>query len=466
MEEMQSAHVCAAIDVGSNTIHIVVARCFPSTLEILADEQEIVRIGENVTATGAISPEKYSTSIRVLQEYRALAESQGAERIFVVATEAIRQASNSADFIKRVREETGLEMRLISGMAEATLTFFGSTYEAGNPEQVGVMDLGGGSLELVFARNMQITWHTSVPIGSGWLHDRYLTGDPPTSDEINEAEIFLEKYFQHMTLKQRVPQLIVTGGSANSLLFLVQKAFHHPDEPRQLSRADLARCQGLLSALEAGDIVTLYGQPMARAKILLAGTLIIRHIIEQFQLPEILVSSHGIREGVLLAYARYGERWLEEACREVQPEESFAQSAHKILLERLHALLEWPVEVLKHEDIEAVHKMRVATRRLRAALDAYQSCCDPALFARVYRKVKKVADMLGEARDADVQLHYLGEQLADLSANEQKGVRWLILRLQTHRQQRQRKLDVFLRKLDGKKLEQQLKKSLRERMSD
>lgn len=460
----RSAPICAAIDVGSNTIHIVVARCFPRTLEIIADELETARIGESVTATGAISPEKCQVAIDTLQKYQVLARQHGAKRVFVVATEAIRQASNSAEFVAQVREQTGLEIQLISGAAEAALTFFGATYEAGEHEQVGVIDLGGGSLELAFARKMRLTWRTSLPIGSGWLHDRYLPGDPPTADEVEAAEAFLHTYFRGVSIKQRAPTLIVTGGSANSLHYLVQEAFHRSPEPRRLSLNDLARCQGLLSALETGDIVKLYKQPPARARILLAGTLIIAYVMRRLQVQEILVSPHGIREGVLLAYARYGEQWLAEVEKAQVVEETFAQTARAVLLERLHTMLEWPAEVLKHEDSEAVHKMRVASRRLRAALDAYQSCCEPKSFKRIYRKVKKVADALGEARDTDVMLHHLYEQLESLSEEEQEGVRWLIERLHTYREQKQQELIVVLRRLDGKKLEDQLKASVREGM--
>ncbi|MGH2478364.1 MAG: CHAD domain-containing protein [Ktedonobacteraceae bacterium] len=460
----RSAPMCAAIDVGSNTIHIVVARCFPHALEIVADELEMVRIGESVTATGAISSAKCQTAIDVLQKYQALAAQHGAKRTFVVATEAIRQASNSAEFIDHVKEATGLEIQLISGAAEAALTFFGATYEAGEHKQMGVMDLGGGSLELAFARKMHLSWRTSLPIGSGWLHDRYLSGDPPTVGEIAAAETFLQTYFRGVSIKQRPPTLIVTGGSANSLFYLVQEAFHRPPEPRQLSLDDLARCQGLLSALETADIANLYKQPLARARILLAGTLIITHMMRRLQVQEILVSPHGIREGVLLAYARYGEQWLKEVSKEQTVEETFAQTAHAVLLERLHTLLEWPAEVLKHEEIEAVHKMRVASRRLRAALDAYQSCCEPKLFKKVYRKVKKVANALGEARDTDVMLHHLYEQLESLSEEEQEGVRWLIARLHAYREQKQQELTVVLRRLDGEKLEDQVKACVREGM--
>lgn len=453
----QSAPVCAAIDVGSNTIHAVVARCFPHTLEILADELELVRIGESVTATGAISHEKCQAAIRTLRKYRDIAFQHQATRIFVVATEAIRQASNRDEFLAQVKEATGLEIQLISGTAEAALAFLGATYEAGEHEQVGVMDLGGGSLELSFAQRMHLSWSTSLPIGSGWLHDRYLSGDPPTSGQIEAAEVFLQTYLRGVSLKQHASTLIVIGGSANSLFSLAQEALHHSPDPRRLSLEDLLRCRGLLSALATADVVHLYHQPSARARILLAGALIILHVMRRLHLREIQISQHGIREGVLLAYARSGEQWLTSvSVEEKSTEGSFVQEARTVLLERLHVLLEWPAEVLKHEDIEAVHKMRVASRRLRAALDAYQACCDPRPFKKVYRTIKKVAHALGEARDTDVMLHHLSEQLESASEDEQEGIRWLLKRLYVYRQQKQEELIVVLHHLDEKKLEAQL----------
>jgi exopolyphosphatase/pppGpp-phosphohydrolase len=461
--EKQSAPICAAIDIGSNTIHIVVARCFPTTLEILADELALVRIGESVTASGEISPAKTEAALKTLKEYQALAQHHGAEHVFVVATEAIRQARNNAAFLARVKAETGLDVQLISGKAEAAFTFFGATYEAAQQTQIGVMDLGGGSTELVLAWQMRISWRTSLPVGSGWLHDNYLPANPPSSAEIKAATSFLKAYFHRLNLPGEVPALIVTGGSANSLLHLARRAFHHPSESKRLTQEDLARCQGLLSALQAEDVAKLYDEQLARAQVLLAGTLIIRNIMRHLKLEEITVSQHGIREGVLLAYARYGEDWLAEAEHEDEPAETFVQSAHRMLLERLHTMLDWTEEVIKHEDSEAVHKMRVASRRLRAALDAYQSCCDPKLFARVYRQVKQTAKLLGEARDADVMLQYLDEQLVEAKEDEAAGLSWLTTRLESYRQQRQKHLEAFLHHFDSETLEHQLKASVRER---
>jgi exopolyphosphatase/pppGpp-phosphohydrolase len=487
MQIQSSPPMRAAIDIGSNTIHLVVARCTPYDLEIVEDQQELVRIGESVTATGEISQEKTKAAIATLKRYKELAKKHNASPILVVATEAIRQASNSAAFLEQVLSKTKLTVHLISGTAEAALTFFGSTYEVYKephpPAQIGVMDLGGGSLELVTARNMHITWRTSLPVGSGWLHHRYLSSDPPTYDEVSVADAFLQTYFRGLQLKHHLPVLIVTGGSANSLLFLARNAFNLEMNHTQLTQLDLMRCQGLLMSLPAEEIAKRFEQPLARARILLAGALIIQSVMTRLRVNEIHVSSHGIREGVLLAYERYRERWLEIVSQSAEalnhmmqqsdgspdafiaytPEgEPFAQSGRRLLQERTQTMLEWPEEVLKHEDVEAVHKMRVAIRRLRATLDAYQSICDPKSFKKIYRQVTQIADVLGAARDTDVMLINLHAQLEQVKSEDKAGVEWIIERLQTFREQKQLELESFLQGLDEDALRKQIELCIQE----
>src|SRR6266478_9268889 len=166
--------------------------------------------------------------------------------------------------------------------------------------------------------------------------------------------------------------------------------------------------------------------------------------MSHLHLNEIHISPHGIREGVLLAYERYGENWLEivsqsaafpnhelhtdvkPAVSNVKAEEPFAHSGRHMLQERTKKFLEWPEEVLKHEDVEAVHKMRVATRRLRATLDAYQSICDPKSFKKAYRQVTQIADVLGAARDTDVMLINLHAQLEQVKSEDKSGGEWSI----------------------------------------
>src|SRR5947209_1911824 len=469
--QKQRAPIHAAIDIGSNTIHLVVAHCTPDDLDIIEDEVELVRIGESVTATGEISQQKQQKTIDTLCKYKALAAQHEAGQTLVVATEAIRQASNSSKFLEDVERETGLKIHLINGDTEATLTFYGATYEEmqqSNTSTVsGVMDLGGGSTELVTAKNSHINWRTSIQIGSGWLHDRYLPSDPPAPDELSIARAFLQTYIQGMPIKFPPAKLIVTGGSANSLLLLAQQAFRLERSSRRMTGDDLIRCEGLLTALNAKEISRRYKQPIARARILPAGALIIREMMSRLQLDEIAVSPHGIREGALLAYARYGENWLErvseEASQAGQPgsgdagggpvtneagEETFAHTGQRMLRERVEKLLDWRDEVLKHEDVEAIHKMRVASRRLRATLDAFESSCKPKPFKNAYRRVKEMADLLGTARDTDVMLLGLREQHEQVAAEEQAGVQWLIERLSKYRQERQQELESYFAKLD------------------
>ncbi|HCI79326.1 MAG TPA: hypothetical protein DHW02_06525, partial [Ktedonobacter sp.] len=473
------------------TIHLVVARLHPDTLDILADEVDMVRIGESVTATGAISPQKRDTSLTTLRNYKAIAEHFSASPVLVVATEAIRQASNSADFVEDVRRETGLDVQIVPGDVEASLTFAGSTYELLQepriPPQLGVMDLGGGSLELVTAsydaghannpvQQLHITWRTSVPLGSGWIHDRYLLSDPPSSDELSVAYTFLTTYLKGMHIKRHIPVLTVTGGSANSLLHLSHHAFRRDLHDFSLSREDIVRCEGLLHSMLAEEIAMRFGQPVERARILPAGALIIRTVMEHLHLERIQVSPHGIREGVLLAYAQYGDQWLQQVGEQAsqkssssndneqkQHDEPFNETGRRLLKERTEALFEWRDAVVKGKDSEAVHKMRVASRRLRAVLDAYEPLCEPQLFQRIYQQVKKMANLLGKVRDTDVMignLKQLAGQEVQNSQNsqqeQQEGVDWLVKRLRSYRKKQQRKLKKFFKEFDQKAFEEQI----------
>jgi exopolyphosphatase/pppGpp-phosphohydrolase len=460
----QDTTIQAAIDIGSNTIHMVVARCSQTSLEILHDEQEMVRIGESVTANGAISAPKIDETISLLSHYKTLVAQYTPSPPLIIATEAIRKARNNQQFIAAIHASTNLDVHIIDGTAEALLTFYGATYELyqepSPPSQIAVLDLGGGSMELVTAHNQQVTWHTSVPLGSGWLHDRYLQADPPSNADLEVAHTFLNTYIAGLHLKQPFPPLIATGGSANSLLLLAQRALGLPAQETRLTYEQLVHCEHLLNTHSAEEISLRYEQPLKRARILPAGALIIHALMVNLLLGEIRVSTHGIREGALLAYARYGDHWLDHLQQtpqtpsheievdSISQHETFTQSGTRLLLDRTHKMLEWRSDVLEHKDIEAVHKMRVASRRLRALLDAYETACDPKKFKKVYRQVKAIADILGDARDTDVMVANLQQQLAQAPEESQPAFQWLIERLSTYRQAHQQKLEAFLQAID------------------
>ncbi|GCE25554.1 hypothetical protein KDA_10380 [Dictyobacter alpinus] len=476
----RTATICAAIDIGSNTLRVVIARCSPSEFQILDADEALVRIGESVNATGAISTEKQEHALSVLKNFQSLAEKHSADAVLAIATEAIRKATNRDAFLQTIKEQTGIDVHCIGGDVEATLTFYGATYEiskqAEPPERIAVMDMGGGSTELVFAQNLDISWHTSLPIGSGWLHDRYLS-DPPSEADAMTARAFLRTYLGGLNIKSFPPFLLATGGSANSLLLLSQRAFRLDPQRATLTYDDLLRCQGLLWALSAEEIAERYQLDVKRARIISAGALILSAVLETFKLKELQISTLGIREGLALAYARNGDQWLQRAEQQARQgsqssqqlikdsvadfaptlkQETFGEAGRRMFRERAEIMISWHEEVLRHEDIEAVHKMRVASRRLRAVMDAYQAICDPKRFKAVYRQVKNTADMLGLARDTDVMIENIRRQGAKGSSAEQAGCNWLIEQLDSYRQQHQRQLEKYLQNLDYEAFLQEL----------
>ena len=467
MQEKSISPIYAAIDIGSNTIRIVIAHCQPDHLHILASDESFVGLGASVNTNGAITPAKQDEAISVLQRFQSLAQQHHAQKTLVVATEAIRKATNREEFLAHIHSMAGLTVNCVSGEVEALLTFYGVTLmltaDASTSSPITVMDLGGGSMELVFATGQHIDQHTSLPIGSGWLTNRYLVSDPPTPDDIATAQAFLQTFFTDSTDKRGVLpvpapsadlSLFVTGGSAQSLLFLVQQAFKQRDNHATLTRDDLLQCEGLFQALSSEQLAERYHVDVKRARVLPAGALIIRTVMEHFHLHTAQVSMNGIREGLLLAYTRDRETWLDHVQQQAhssnqdEQNDTFASSGRALLDDYAHKMFSWREDVLKHEDIEAVHKMRVATRRLRAVMDAYESICEPKQFQKVYTQVKHTADMLGQARDTDVMIAGLQQQLQQTSPDDQPGIHWLIDRLTAYRTRYQHDLDTCLKGLD------------------
>ena len=471
--QQQTSTVRAAIDIGSNTIEVLVARCLPGDLEIIEHQTTMARLGESVDESGEISRDKLETAVDTVRTYQELAQQHGAEQILAIATEAMREARNSQDFLDTIKRETGIEVQIISGSTEAALDYYGATYSPDTPPDAGVLDVGGGSSEIVTAKNRHITWLTSVPIGSGTIHDRYLPSDPPTHEEMEAARSYLARYMQTIPIPEPSSALIVTGSSASSLLKLTQRAFKLDEQSDRLTDEDLSRGVGLLGALPAEEIARRFEQRLERARILAAGALIIQAIMQYDHLSEVRVSSHGVREGVLLAYSRYGDHWLDEVNsiasrqgasptnqhdQDVQEKQQqpFAEFGRDILPKYAKKFLKWPGEIRKQEDIEAVHKMRVASRRLRGALDACESCANPKTFKKVNRGVKKLGDRLGTVRDTDVMIAGLRTYQQNVPGEEQAGVQWLIDRLESYHQQEEQTLDSELQALDENALCQQI----------
>jgi exopolyphosphatase/guanosine-5'-triphosphate,3'-diphosphate pyrophosphatase len=321
----------AALDVGSNTIHLVVARISRDGNEVdyVADELELVRLGADVAASGRIGPARMERAIAAIRSQIETARAHHAETILGFATEGVRGAANGSELIERVWEETGLCIQLVTGEQEAVLTYWGGTSGLrAIPERRAVLDLGGGSLELVVGSHSRIDWRISLALGAGTLHSRHRVSDPITRSELESIQSSVREAFARLSPPLPVKEVVVCGGTATTLAALAGRVLHdvhptsHPEGTvtadgarriRYLTRERMAWLQSLIQAQPSTELARRYLIDVDRAGLLGTGVAILIAAMEELGAESLRIRKRGIREGALLAYTHLGEHWLEYA---------------------------------------------------------------------------------------------------------------------------------------------------------
>ncbi len=285
----------ACIDIGSNTTRLLVADCVEGKLIEVHQERAFTRIGKGLAASGAIGADKIEEVVAVVLGQLAAARRLGAGEIRGVATAAIRTASNGVALVEAIAAGTGLEVEIVSGEDEARLAFRGAAAmlepdTAARCRQLGVVDVGGGSSEVVVgAAPDQVGWWASVPIGSGALTDHCLHSDPPGPAELESARH--EVAAALAGLAPPCPEVAVAvGGSATSLGRVAGPV---------LDTRSLERALTVLTAESAAAVAERFLIDAQRARLLPAGLLILQGASRLLE-ATIQVGRGGIREGVLL----------------------------------------------------------------------------------------------------------------------------------------------------------------------
>src|SRR5258706_4569127 len=324
----------AAIDVGSNTVHLVGARVGArGSLKVLDDRQGMVRLGADISALGYIGEERMARCILAVRAQAERARELGASAVLGIATEGVRAAANGAALIERVRAETGVTLHLVTGVQEAALTYWGATsglrHSGGRR---GVLDLGGGSLEIVVGQGTRILWRTSLPLGSGTIHDRDAPSDPASAEELDAARAAVDALLVPLDPPQTDEHAVACGGTATTLALLEgQLRRTHPRArmaatrraaTRRALRAtvsadELEQLMKLAQAVPAQEISARFAVDPARAPLLGAGSVVLHEAMRCLGTDALIISGRGVREGALLAYARAGDGWLEAAARGV-----------------------------------------------------------------------------------------------------------------------------------------------------
>lgn len=298
----------AGIDIGTLTCRLLIADLTVGhPLKEIRSERRILRLGEGVDQTKRLSPAAMDRVIHCLQEWRSVIENHQVEATAVVATSAVRDASNRAEFLARVKAECGLEVELISGEEEARRTLLG--IRSGLPvgmTDVLALDIGGGSTEFILDRPGQNPITRSIDIGVVRLCERLLRHDPPTEEEVRHAREWITRETKAAVAEMgdyRQATFVGTAGTVTALAAMAQKLPAY--EPARIHNyvLKLDRIRELEQTLLSRKKVERIGLPgleKNREEVIAAGAIIIRMILETLGQNDCLVSDLGLREGVLI----------------------------------------------------------------------------------------------------------------------------------------------------------------------
>jgi exopolyphosphatase/guanosine-5'-triphosphate,3'-diphosphate pyrophosphatase len=300
----------AAIDVGTNTVRLLVAESEGgSAYRALLTAQEITRLGQGLLPAKELQPEPVRRTLRVLRRFRELAESHGAAAIRAVGTSALREATNRAGFLAAARDEAGMEVAVVSGEEEARLTLLGiraALLQA--PARLVMLDIGGGSTELLVAAGETILAAASTGLGVVKLTEGFLHHDPPVPAELNAVErtaVYHLERARTAALSNITAQdaLVGTAGTATSLA-AIDLALVPYDPARvtghRMTRERVADLLGRLAALPLVDRRCVPGLEPARADVIVAGVVVCLAAMDVLGFPSLTVSDGGLREGILL----------------------------------------------------------------------------------------------------------------------------------------------------------------------
>ena len=311
----------AAIDVGSNSIHMVVAQVeSDGRFRVLDRAKEMVRLGRRSLNSGRLSSEAMTAGLRTLAAFRTLAERQGVVRFNAVATSAVREASNGGDFIQRVRDEVGLRVKVIPGREEARLVYLGVRHAIDlRKEPTLIVDVGGGSVELILVDDDKPVALDSLKIGVARLSEKFLQGDPPSGKELVQLNTYLEEQldpFLSRVAKRPVRRIVGTSGTLLNLIAIAGHARGEPPENHlnnfSVSADEIARVRRLVTKADREERLRIKGLDAKRVDLIVAGACLADCILRQAGAQELMACTWALREGVLLDFIARHPKGIEE----------------------------------------------------------------------------------------------------------------------------------------------------------
>jgi exopolyphosphatase/guanosine-5'-triphosphate,3'-diphosphate pyrophosphatase len=292
----------AVVDIGTNSTRLLVADVDGAGLDELQRESIVTRLGEGVDATGRLGEGPQGRVFAALEQYAPAVNN--ADVRTAVMTSAVRDAANGAEFAHVVRARYGLEGRTLSGDEEARLTFLGATAarDAADDTRLLVIDIGGGSTELVVGARRQVAFHVSTQVGVVRHTERYIHSDPPAAEEMDALAADARATFRDLA-KEPAGAAVAVAGTATSCASIDLEL--DPYDPAKveghvLGRERLEQMLGRLAAMRLAERREVTGLHPDRAPTIVAGVIVLLEALSAFSLDRVEVSEHDILWGVAL----------------------------------------------------------------------------------------------------------------------------------------------------------------------
>lgn len=298
----------AAIDCGTNSIRLLVADAADGVLTELVREMQVVRLGQDVDATGRLALEAIDRTLAATREYAEIIARLGTDRVRFCATSAARDASNAEEFAAAVEAIVGVRPEILSGAEEAQASFVGATLGLGGDRAL-VMDIGGGSTELVVGRGGDVEWSTSLDVGSVRMTERFLRSDPPTDAETSACAGFLHDTIgAAISDLEPVQTLVGVAGTITTIAAHVLALPGYDSAAIHGARLPVEDVRSACASLAAMSVEQRKALPVmhpGRADVIGGGALILDAVLTALPLAtsDLVVSEHDILDGIALATA-------------------------------------------------------------------------------------------------------------------------------------------------------------------
>lgn len=367
----------AAVDIGSNSVRLKIARLQAGRLRPLHEDREVTRLGEGVFRSGFLTPESMANTIKVLRRFHRATQQIVTDSVRVVATSALRDARNSQAFLEWVRSATGWQVEIISGVEEARLIHLGLvTSPRVDRIPTLMIDLGGGSCELTVSQGGHIRDAVSLPLGAVRLSNEFLSHDPPRKSELKQLRGFITREVNRIATRiaaARVKNVVATSGTAAALA-AVASHLRRGDRRAMVTRGEMARIAKKLARLPVAERRKIEGIGPRRAEIVVAGATVFHELVERLHLKGFRYSPLGLRDGTLAQMAADYDRTTRSG-KQIESErwESILNAVQHYHVDRKHGINVRDSAMLLFSALNKVHGLPAEYREwLSAAAMLYE----------------------------------------------------------------------------------------------